>query len=125
METQDMKTNIVIAGLVLATVGTVLVYPTLRGHATTVANPHTTVTTPSTAKRVEVVFVLDTTGSMGGLIAAAKEKVWSIASTLAQARQAPEISMGLVAYRDRGDAYVTDRKSTRLNSSHTIQSRMP
>ena len=51
--------------------------------------------------------MLDTTGSMGGLIAAAKEKIWSIASTLAQAKQAPEISMGLVAYRDRGDAYVT------------------
>ena len=51
--------------------------------------------------------MLDTTGSMGGLIAAAKEKIWSIASTLAQAQQAPEISMGLVAYRDRGDAYVT------------------
>lgn len=32
---------------------------------------------------VEVVFVLDTTGSMGGLIAAAKEKIWSIANTLA------------------------------------------
>jgi uncharacterized protein YegL len=56
---------------------------------------------------VQVVFVLDTTGSMGGLIAAAKEKIWSVASTLAQAQQAPEISMGLVAYRDRGDAYVT------------------
>ena len=40
-------------------------------------------------------------------IQAAKEKIWSIASTLAQAQQAPEISMGLVAYRDRGDAYVT------------------
>jgi len=26
---------------------------------------------------VEVVFVLDTTGSMGGLIAAAKDKIWS------------------------------------------------
>ena len=62
---------------------------------------------PTATKRVEVVFVLDTTGSMGGLIAAAKEKIWSIASTLAQAKQAPEISMGLVAYRDRGDAYVT------------------
>jgi uncharacterized protein YegL len=62
---------------------------------------------PVAAKRVEVVFVLDTTGSMGGLIHAAKEKIWSIASTLAQAQQAPEISMGIVAYRDRGDAYVT------------------
>jgi Mg-chelatase subunit ChlD len=57
--------------------------------------------------RVEVVFVLDTTGSMGGLIQAAKEKIWSIATTMAQAQPAPEIRMGLVAYRDRGDAYIT------------------
>jgi Mg-chelatase subunit ChlD len=103
-----MKTNIVISGLVLATVGAVLLYPNLRGNAT--GAPPVQVTTtmaPVAAQRVEVVFVLDTTGSMGGLIQAAKEKIWSIASTLAQAQQAPEISMGLVAYRDRGDAYVT------------------
>jgi Mg-chelatase subunit ChlD len=56
---------------------------------------------------VEVVFVLDTTGSMGGLIQAAKEKIWSIATTMAQAQPAPEIRIGLVAYRDRGDSYVT------------------
>jgi Mg-chelatase subunit ChlD len=104
-----MKTHILVTGLVLATVGTVLIYPTIRGHATAVAPPtHTTrVVPPAGTKRVEVVFVLDTTGSMGGLISAAKEKIWSIASTLAQAQQAPEIAMGLVAYRDRGDAYVT------------------
>lgn len=57
--------------------------------------------------KIEVVFVLDTTGSMSGLINAAKEKIWSIASTMAQAQTAPEIKMGLVAYRDRGDAYIT------------------
>ena len=57
--------------------------------------------------KVEVVFVLDTTGSMAGLIDAAKEKIWSIATTLAQTGQAPEIRMGLVAFRDRGDDYVT------------------
>jgi Mg-chelatase subunit ChlD len=57
--------------------------------------------------KVEVVFALDTTGSMGGLIAAAKEKIWSIATTLASSDPAPEIRMGLVAYRDRGDRYVT------------------
>jgi Mg-chelatase subunit ChlD len=104
-----MKTHILVTGLVLATVGTVLVYPTIRGNATAVdTTQHTTrVVPPVGAKRVEVVFVLDTTGSMGGLISAAKEKIWSIASTLAQAQQAPEIAMGLVAYRDRGDAYVT------------------
>ena len=56
---------------------------------------------------VEVAFVLDTTGSMGGLIAAAKEKIWSIANSMAQADPAPEIRIGLVAYRDRGDQYVT------------------
>ena len=57
--------------------------------------------------KIEVVFVLDTTGSMSGLIAAAKEKIWAIANTLATAKPAPVIKMGLVGYRDRGDAYVT------------------
>lgn len=99
-----MRTNILVAGVVLATVGAVLLHPSIRGHA---AGPPPQAVAPTAAKRVEVVFVLDTTGSMGGLIHAAKEKIWSIASTLAQAQQAPEIAMGLVAYRDRGDAYVT------------------
>lgn len=101
-----MKANVLVTGLALATVGAVLLYPTFRGNTTGISN-HTVAVKPTAAKRVEVVFVLDTTGSMGGLIHAAKEKIWSIASTLAQAQQAPEISMGLVAYRDRGDAYVT------------------
>ncbi len=57
--------------------------------------------------RVEMVFVLDTTGSMGGLLDAARQKIWSIATTLASARPTPEIRLGLVAYRDRGDEYVT------------------
>ena len=103
-----MKTNILLTGVVLATVGAVLLYPTIRGNAASpTPPPRHGIIAPVGAKKVEVVFVLDTTGSMGGLIHAAKEKIWSIASTLAQAQQAPEISMGLVAYRDRGDAYVT------------------
>ena len=52
-------------------------------------------------------FVLDTTSSMTGLITAAKDKIWSIANTLASADPTPDIRMGLVGYRDRGDAYVT------------------
>jgi hypothetical protein len=68
---------------------------------------------PSTPK-VEVLFLLDTTGSMGGLIQGAKEKIWSIANEIASAQPKPEIRMGLVAYRDRGDAYVT--KVVDLNS---------
>jgi len=58
-------------------------------------------------RRIEVAFVLDTTGSMGGLIETAKRKIWSIANEIVGAKPTPEIRMGLVAYRDRGDDYVT------------------
>lgn len=56
---------------------------------------------------IEVVFVLDTTGSMGGLLDGAKRKVWAIVNEMAKGKPEPKIKMGLVAYRDRGDAYVT------------------
>src|SRR5262245_24162314 len=57
--------------------------------------------------RVDLVFALDTTGSMSGLIEGAKTKIWSIASFVARAQPTPELRVGLVAYRDVGDAYVT------------------
>lgn len=56
---------------------------------------------------VEVAFVLDTTGSMGPLIEGAKRKIWSIATAIVDANPGAEIRMGLVAYRDVGDEYVT------------------
>jgi len=59
--------------------------------------------------RVEVVFVLDTTGSMGGLIQGAKQKIWSIVNEIAKGRPTPEVRLGLIGYRDRGDQYVTTR----------------
>jgi hypothetical protein len=71
------------------------------------APPPTPPKPPAPPPRVEVVFVLDTTGSMGGLIAGAKEKIWSIASFVVSAQPTPEVRIGLVAYRDVGDAYVT------------------
>ncbi len=104
-----MKSKIVALGLFVFTAASVALYPAYRdvGAITT----HTPTPDPAQLAnqrpRIEVVFVLDTTGSMSGLIAAAKEKIWSIASTMASAQPAPEIRMGLVAYRDRGDAYVT------------------
>ena len=61
------------------------------------------------APRIEVVFALDTTGSMSGLIEGAKRKIWSIANAMASADPTPEIRVGLVGYRDRGDQYVTRR----------------
>jgi len=57
--------------------------------------------------KVEVCFVLDTTGSMGGLIQGAKDKIWSIANEMVSAKPTPEIRFGLIGYRDRGDEYVT------------------
>jgi Mg-chelatase subunit ChlD len=56
---------------------------------------------------VEVAFVLDTTGSMGPLIESAKRKIWSIATTIVDSNPDADIRMGLVAYRDIGDEYVT------------------
>jgi Mg-chelatase subunit ChlD len=57
--------------------------------------------------RIEVVFCLDTTGSMGGLIEGAKQKIWSIANGILSGEPTPDVYLGLVGYRDYGDAYVT------------------
>lgn len=58
---------------------------------------------------IELLFVLDTTGSMGGMLEGAKSKIWSIVNDVLQRRGngGALIRVGLVAYRDRGDAYVT------------------
>ena len=50
--------------------------------------------------RIEVCFVLDTTGSMTGLIEGAKQKIWSIANEITSAKPTPDIRMGLIGYRD-------------------------
>ena len=57
--------------------------------------------------RIEVCFVLDTTGSMSGLIEGAKQKIWSIANQMVSAKPTPDLKIALIPYRDRGDAYVT------------------
>ena len=76
----------------------------------------TTKTTTTTTKPVyvsdgrdtlEMVFVLDTTGSMGGLIDGAKQRIWGIINEVMQKPSKPRVRVGLVAYRDLGDVYVT------------------
>lgn len=62
---------------------------------------------PAVPPRIEVCFVLDTTGSMGGLIEGAKAKIWSIANQMIAAKPAPRLKVALIGYRDRGDEYVT------------------
>jgi Mg-chelatase subunit ChlD len=57
---------------------------------------------------LEMVFVLDTTGSMSGLIESAKQRIWGIVNEVMQSQSRPVVRVGLVAYRDRGDAYITN-----------------
>lgn len=57
--------------------------------------------------QVEVVFCLDTTGSMSALLEGAKQKIWSITNQIASGRPIPEVKVGLVGFRDRKDEYVT------------------
>ena len=75
---------------------------------TTVTRSYSNVSaTKNKQKSLEMVFVLDTTGSMGGLIEGAKQKIWSIVNDVMQRKDRPSVKIGLVAYRDNGDAYVT------------------
>ena len=56
---------------------------------------------------VEIVFVLDTTSSMGEFLHIARNKIWAIAATIASAEPNSVVRIGIVAYRDRGEEYVT------------------
>ncbi|HEX8071293.1 MAG TPA: VWA domain-containing protein [Pyrinomonadaceae bacterium] len=62
---------------------------------------------PAADNTLEMVFVLDTTGSMGGLIEGAKQRIWGIVNEVMQSPAHPSVRVGLVAYRDVGDDYVT------------------
>lgn len=62
---------------------------------------------PVQGRPIDVVFAVDTTGSMGGLIEGAKRTVWSIATHIRQTERNADLRIGLVAYRDIGDDYVT------------------
>jgi len=61
----------------------------------------------SNGQAMEMVFVLDTTASMGGLLNGAKERIWGIVNEVMQTSKLSSVKVGLVAYRDRGDQYVT------------------
>lgn len=105
-----MNRLILVAGLTVA-LATAAIRPSLGAEAKAATGDTSAATAAllSPVSRVEVAFVLDTTGSMGGLIDGAKRKIWGIADEIRKANPSAEIRIGLVAYRDRGDAYVTDK----------------
>lgn len=57
--------------------------------------------------RLDVLFLLDTTGSMADELSHIQEHIVSIAQRIDQMEPRPTLRLGLVAYRDRGDEYVT------------------
>ena len=57
--------------------------------------------------RLDLVFMVDATGSMGDEIDKLKSSMRAMAAQIAQLPGQPDICYGLVAYRDRGDAFIT------------------
>jgi hypothetical protein len=58
--------------------------------------------------QLDVLFLLDSTGSMADEISVLQSNILSISSRIAQfSGNAVDVHYGLVTYRDRGDAYVT------------------
>lgn len=62
---------------------------------------------PAETQLIDVVFALDTTGSMGGLLDGAKRTIFSIATQIKETNGNASLRIGLVAYRDVHDDYVT------------------
>ena len=57
--------------------------------------------------RLDLVFMIDATGSMGDEIDKLKRSMRAMADQIAQLPGQPDICYGLVAYRDRGDVFLT------------------
>jgi hypothetical protein len=61
---------------------------------------------PPARPRLDLAFLVDATGSMGDEIAKLKASVASVAAQIAAMPGRPELCLALVAYRDRGDAFL-------------------
>jgi hypothetical protein len=70
--------------------------------------------------QVEVVFCLDTTGSMGGLIDGAKAKIWAIANQIVVAR----VAVDRVLAGARGDAHDARPAGRGLRTCETARARV-
>lgn len=106
------RQRIVTTGITAAAAATVALVIWLKPWATSNITVHEqpdpiVVHTPATAHQIDIVFAVDTTGSMGGLLDGAKRTVWSIANQVRDLDKNADLHVGLVAYRDLGDDYVT------------------
>src|SRR2546422_856964 len=55
-----------------------------------------------TERPIDIVICLDTSGSMQGLIEAAKQKLWDIVNELGRAKPKPHLRVGLYVYGTPG-----------------------
>jgi Mg-chelatase subunit ChlD len=60
---------------------------------------------PAERARLDLVFLVDATGSMGDEIDKLKRSMGAIADQIARLPSQPDLCFGLVAYRDRGDEF--------------------
>jgi hypothetical protein len=65
------------------------------------------VTRPEGRAKLDVLFLIDATGSMGDEIDRLKESVTAVARRVDGLEANPDLRLGMTVYRDRGDAYVT------------------
>jgi hypothetical protein len=61
-----------------------------------------------TAVNLDILFLIDATGSMSDEINQLKENIRAISAQIDALPSQPDVRFGMVTYRDRGDAYLTD-----------------
>jgi hypothetical protein len=103
------RQRLVTTGITTTALATVALVLWLKPWATEtlINNERPVPVAPAKGRAVDIVFAVDTTGSMGGLLDGAKRTVWSIANQVRSIDPNAELRVGLVAYRDLGDDYVT------------------
>ncbi|HMN30279.1 MAG TPA: VWA domain-containing protein, partial [Caldilineaceae bacterium] len=70
------------------------------------SNPEPWRLTLTTRTQLDLLFLIDATGSMDDEIDKLKSSMADVADQIAALPERPEVRYGLVAYRDRGDAFV-------------------
>ncbi|MFP4497086.1 MAG: vWA domain-containing protein [Vulcanimicrobiota bacterium] len=59
--------------------------------------------------RIEVAFLVDTTGSMGDEIAVVKNEINNMINKISSGQPVPIVRYAVIAFRDNGDSYVTKK----------------
>lgn len=65
---------------------------------------------------IDIVFAIDCSGSMGGVIETAKQKIWDIVNEAARAKPTPQLRIGLLAYGNGSRTYRQYDLSSDLDS---------